>query len=67
MRAIRLLLGMVIIIQAIAERDILIGIAGVLFAGMAIFNLGCCSTAVPNKAAKSSTNSSQDITYEEVV
>ena len=44
-RFVRLGIGLFILVQAIIAADILFGVAGVLFAGMAIFNAGCSSGA----------------------
>ena len=43
-RAIRLIMGIAIIIQAYFAKDILFGFAGIVFSGMALFNAGCCGT-----------------------
>lgn len=45
MRALRLLIGVAIIIQSIVVRDIIFVIVGFLFAGMAVMNVGCCGTS----------------------
>ena len=66
-RFVRLGIGLVIIVQAIIAADILIGLAGLLFAGMALFNAACCGMggcATPNLQKKSA---SKEISYEEVV
>jgi hypothetical protein len=41
-RLIRLLLGVAIVIQGILTKDVIFVILGLLFGGMAVFNLGCC-------------------------
>ena len=67
MRVIRLLAGIAIIIQAIANKDTVFGVAGVLFTIMALFNTGCCSVGGCNTPIQKSNKSTEDITYEEVV
>jgi hypothetical protein len=69
-RFFRLGIGIAIFVQAVMARDILLGIAGLLFTGMAIFNMGCCgmggcSTPVINQ--KKSSGTKKDISYEELV
>lgn len=42
MRTLRLILGTVIMVQGIVSRDAISIILGVVFAGMAVANIGCC-------------------------
>ena len=68
LRVLRLLLGLAVIVQAVVLNDVLLGAAGLLFSGMAVFNVGCCGTAgcaTPTK--RSSSKSVNETTYEEVV
>ena len=65
-RFLRLVIGLVIIIQAVMAGDILFGLAGLLFTGMAVFNAGCCGTRTCAAPVKKDS-SSKDISYEEVV
>ncbi len=41
MRAFRLIIGIAIIVQSVIAKDMLFGFGGLLFSGMAIFNIGC--------------------------
>ena len=69
-RFFRLGIGLVILVQAVLVRDVLFGIAGLLFTGMAVFNVGCCGIggcSTPNTAAKKTHETTKDIRYEEVV
>lgn len=66
-RAIRLIMGIAIIIQAFVAKDILFGLAGLVFSGMALFNASCCGTSSCNAVDVKSNNKSKEITYEEVV
>ena len=69
-RFLRLIFGIAIIVQAIIAKEVVFGIAGLLFTGMAVFNIGCCGMGncnTPNITTKSTTGNSKDITYEEVV
>ena len=65
MRLVRLLLGGVIIFQAFAASDVVLGLLGLMFSGMALFNIGCCGASgcsVPvNRKGQSN-----EINYEEV-
>ena len=66
MRIIRLVLGVVILVQGIITKDFLTAVLGILFAGMAIANAGCCGT---NGCAVNTTRpikSKANIEYEEV-
>ncbi len=66
-RAIRLGLGIMMLIQAFMVNDLFLGIAAALFSIMALFNTGCCSVnSCPSPKAKS-TNNSTEIVYEEVI
>jgi hypothetical protein len=65
-RFLRLGIGLVILIQAVMAADILFGLIGLIFTGMAVFNASCCgagSCAAP--PAKNDTGS-KEISYEEV-
>lgn len=66
-RALRLLLGLAVIVQAVVLKDTLLGVAGLLFSSMAIFNRGCCGQAGCATPARPSSKSTTEITYEEVV
>ena len=66
-RFIRLLIGIGIIVQAVVLQDLLLGAAGLLFGGMALFNAGCCGTAACAAAARKSGKSKNETSYEEVV
>lgn len=70
MRLIRLLLGVMIIVQSVGIKDYLFGSIGLLFAVMALLNIGCCSTGVCSTniySDKSTNDSKKETTYEEVV
>ena len=52
MRAIRLILGVFIIIQSFQSQQYIMIIPGVIFAVMALFSVGCCGSngcAIPTK------------------
>ena len=66
MRALRLIIGIAIIIQAFIVSDIMFAVAGFLFAGMAVFNIGCCA-AGNCSVAKKNNDIEKEISYEEVV
>jgi hypothetical protein len=67
MRLLRLLAGIAIIIQAVANKDTVFGVAGLLFTMMALFNTGCCGTGGCYTPIKKTTKSTEEISYEEVV
>ncbi len=66
MRALRLVLGVAILIQGIVGKDATTIVLGVLFAGMAVANVGCCGSggcAVPTRRKVNDNDSNH---YEEV-
>lgn len=65
-RILRLVLGLAIIAQAVVLKDTFLGVAGLLFSTMAVFNIGCCGTSGCAVPAKRSDKTIEDITYEEV-
>lgn len=68
-RALRVALGVFILIQGIVIKDGFSMLMGTVFAGMALFNIGCCGSGgcgIPiNQKAKQ--NTIEEIEYEEVV
>lgn len=69
MRLLRLLIGGSIVVQAYYTTDLWLGLAGLLFTGMAIFNVGCCGTNGCNTNIKNKTitHKTETVSYEEVV
>ncbi len=69
-RFLRLAIGVAILVQAGVTKDWLFGIAGLIFTSMAVFNAGCCGAAgcrTVSSGDEKITNTTKDITYEEVV
>jgi hypothetical protein len=66
-RFLRLGIGLAIIVQAIVAADILFGLAGLLFTGMAVFNASCCGSGVCATTPPVNKTGSKDVSYEEVV
>ncbi len=67
MRWLRLVLGIVFLVQAIQMHDTVIGVIAGFFLVTAITNIGCCgaaSCAAPTRSAKE--NSTEEISYEEI-
>jgi hypothetical protein len=67
MRGLRLVLGVIFLMQAIELRDIITGLIATFFLFQAITNTGCCGSngcAVPNN--KTNIEDIQDVTFEEV-
>lgn len=68
MRFFRLALGIFIIVQSAIVKDWTMGILGLLFTTMPVFNIGCCGTGGCTVAPpKGSAETKKDISYEEVV
>lgn len=65
-RMLRLLMGLAIVGQAIGNRDFLFGLAGLMFSGMAIFNIGCCGSAGCKVSPHKSAITAKDIVFEEI-
>ncbi len=66
-RAIRLIMGIAIIIQSFVTKDAFLGFAGVIFSGMAVFNAGCCGSNGCTTTPVNTKSKTKDISYEEVV
>ena len=67
MRILRLVMGIIIIIQGINGGQALYIIIGILFSGMSLANIGCCgTTGCDVKHVTSIKNKSKDINYEEL-
>lgn len=68
MRFVRLVLGIVIFIQSIITHQFMFALIGLLFAAMALLNIGCCGTTVCNNSKTVKLKSTtKEISYEEVV
>lgn len=67
MRLIRLGLGIFIIVQAVTMKDWAMGILGIAFTAMPIFNIGCCGVGGCATPVKKDTAITKDIIYEEVI
>ena len=71
-RIVRLVLGIMIMVQSIQFREYWFVLIGLVFTGMAIFDMGCAggSCAAPPMRQQKQTNASSaeknNITYEEV-
>jgi hypothetical protein len=65
-RVLRLLMGLLILAQAIVSRDFLFGLAGVLFTLMPLLNQGCCSSQSQCYINTNNKSSRKEIKYEEV-
>ncbi|HRN79733.1 MAG TPA: hypothetical protein PKY29_05225 [Ferruginibacter sp.] len=64
MRIIRLVLGIIIVIQGIMMKEWLYMILGGFFTLFALMNVGCCGTSCT--VPRNSGNSSKPVTYEEI-
>jgi hypothetical protein len=66
-RLLRLIIGLAILVQAFISKDILFGVAGLLFTSMALFNVGCCGAGACYMPSKKKDENLKEVTYEEVV
>jgi hypothetical protein len=68
MRLVRLGLGIFILVQSVMLKDWSMGLLGVLFTIMPVFNIGCCGAGgCATKPQKNASADTKDTTYEEVV
>lgn len=66
-RIVRLVLGFVIIGQAVVMKDVIFGIAGLLFSVMAILNVACCGVGGCNVATPiKNVQKTEETTFEEI-
>lgn len=65
-RFLRLGIGLVILVQAVMAADILFGLIGLLFTGMAVFNASCCGAGACAAPPAKNDIGSKEISYEEV-
>jgi hypothetical protein len=65
-RFLRLGIGLVILVQAVMAADILFGLIGLLFTGMAVFNTSCCGAGACAAPPAKNDTGSKEISYEEV-
>jgi hypothetical protein len=65
-RIIRLIIGIIIIIEAIYSKDVLIGALGLFFTSMAVFSFGCCAVGGCYSPPKNALENNENITYDEV-
>jgi hypothetical protein len=70
MRALRLAMGIFILVQGWLVSDYLFAFAGGLFSILALLNVGCCSTAgctTPTGKTNQTNQTNHKTSYEEVV
>ncbi len=70
MRALRLVLGIIIVVEAVMAKDLVFGLVGLFFSGMALLNTGCCGTGAcytPSVKRRDDQHTTKEISYEEVV
>lgn len=66
-RIVRLILGIIIVAQAIIIKDALFGVTGLLFSLMAIFNTACCRVKSCNiEVPKPTKQKTENIIFEEI-
>ncbi len=66
MRTLRLILGIIVIGQAITAWDAVLGMMGVFLVAMPLFNVGCCGSG-GCYTSFNNTNPEKQIDFEEVV
>lgn len=67
-RFFRLGLGIFIIVQSVIAKDWAMGLLGILFTMMPVFNIGCCGVGgCAVTPAKRTSETTKDINYEEMV
>lgn len=68
MRGLRLLLGVIVLIQSILTKDILMGGMSVFLIATSVFNFGCCGSGGcgVNSIKSKNKNTIEDVEFEEV-
>jgi hypothetical protein len=68
-RGLRLLLGVIVLIQSIVTKDILMGGMSAFLIATSVFNFGCCGSREcgVNTIKKKSKNTIENVDFEEVV
>ena len=65
-RILRVIIGMIIIGEAIFRADMVTGLAGTIFTAMGVFDVGCCGAGGCYTPLKKTAAVSEDINYEEI-
>ena len=65
-RFLRLGIGLIILVQAVMASDLMFGLIGLLFTGMAVFNTSCCGAGACAAPPSKNVSESKEISYEEV-
>jgi hypothetical protein len=66
MRVLRLGFGLLFIVQAIQNRDIIIGFIAAIFLFQAVTNTGCCGINSCATLPKKTDSKNSDVIYEEI-
>ena len=69
MRGIRLGIGLVAIVFAIVNKDVLLGLGGLLLTVMGLFNIGCGGTGscdVRSDISRLKSQKAEEISYDEI-
>jgi len=53
-------------VQAVMAKDWRIGLLGIFFTAMPLFNIGCCGAGGCSVPVKKSTENAKDVSYEEI-
>lgn len=69
MRGLRLLLGVIVLIQGIVSRDLFMGAMSAFLIATSLFNVGCCGSGGCgiNFIKMKNKNTIEDVDFEEVV
>lgn len=66
MRIVRLIIGVMVLVQAWEMGEWMLGGMGVWLTSMAVFNIGCCGVEGCSTSAADSSKKMTDITYETI-
>lgn len=67
-RLLRIIFGAIALVEAFVTHDVILGMGGIVVAGMAVLNMGCCGINGCNTSINpKNNNTNHDIDYEEVV
>ncbi|GAC1312849.1 MAG: hypothetical protein NVSMB24_35150 [Mucilaginibacter sp.] len=63
-RALRVIIGLVIIVEAIQRNDVISTIAGSVFTALGLFNISCCGSRGCALSVKRTEINSNEVSYE---
>lgn len=66
MRFFRMGLGIILLVEAFMNSDMLAGLLGIMLSAQALWNIGCCGVGGCDVNYRATKPTKEDITYEEI-